>query len=67
MGMNENAVPKRKENLERMHEMEAGQEFFAEAVYGNHRSEDYWRRFLQTGRVADYLNYTASSAEDDCR
>lgn len=40
-------------------EMEAGAEFFSDAVYGDEGAEDYWRRFLQTGKISDYLNYAA--------
>ena len=27
-------------------------------------ADDYWQRFLKTGSVADYLNYSAFSREE---
>ena len=47
------------ERRTRAGQMEAGVEFFTDAVYGDDRSEDCWRRFLHTGKISDYLEYVA--------
>lgn len=46
---------------ERLHAMEAGREFFSEMLYGDGLADDYWKKFLQTGSISDYLKYTASN------
>ena len=61
MGSDRNNYTEEEETMEKLRQMEAGAEFFAESVYGDDRAEDYWRRFLQTGSVTDYLNYAASN------
>jgi len=48
------------EKKEKLRQIEAGREFFSDSVYGDLRAEDYWKRFLQTGSVSDYLKYTAN-------
>lgn len=30
-------------------------------------NSDYWERFEKTGRISDYLSYTACTAEDAIR
>ncbi len=59
MGTGREILREEEEKRERLREIEAGAEFFSDAVYGDEHSEDYWQRFLQTGSVADYLNYVA--------
>jgi len=44
--------------------LEIGKDFFPEDMIGYGASHEYWKRFWKTGRVEDYLNYTASSRED---
>ena len=61
MGIDRETLREEEEKRERLREIEAGAEFFSDAVYGDERSEDYWRRFLQTGSVSDYLKYAAST------
>ena len=61
MGIDRETYTEWEERREKLCQMEAGADFFAESVYGDERAEDYWRRFLQTGSVTDYLNYAASS------
>ena len=56
-----NTIRERRQEREHLYEMEAGREFFLGSVYGDGFAEDYWKRFLQTGSVLDYLNYTASN------
>ena len=56
MGADSEALP---EEEKRARQMETGAEFFAEAVYGDERAEDCWRRFLHTGKISDYLEYAA--------
>lgn len=58
MGADSETLPA-EEKRERTNEMEAGAEFFTDAVYGDEKSEDCWRRFLHTGRISDYLEYVA--------
>lgn len=61
MGIDRETLREEEEKREKLREIEAGAEFFSDAVYGDERSEDYWRRFLQTGSVSDYLSYAAST------
>lgn len=61
MGMDREALREEEERQQRLREIEAGEEFFSEAVYGDAHSEDCWRKFLQTGSVTDYLDYAAST------
>ena len=61
MGIDRETLREEEEKREKLREIEAGAEFFSDAVYGDERSEDYWRRFLQTGSVSDYLKYAAST------
>ena len=58
MGADSEALPE-EERRKRTSQMEAGAEFFAEAVYGDEHSEDCWRKFLHTGKISDYLEYAA--------
>lgn len=58
MGMDSEALPE-EERWKRTSQIEAGAEFFTEAVYGDGRAEDCWRKFLHTGRISDYLEYVA--------
>ena len=44
--------------------MEMGKEFYSGDTMGYGASNEYWKRFWQTGRVEDYLNYTANGRED---
>ena len=59
MGRDRETLREEEIKKQRLQEMEAGTEFFSDAVYGEDGAEDYWRRFLQTGRISDYLNYAA--------
>lgn len=61
MGIDRETLREEEEKREKLREIEAGAEFFSDAVYGDERSEDYWRRFLQTGSVSDYLKYAAKT------
>ena len=56
MGADSGALP---EEEKRAREMEAGAEFFTEALYGDERAQDCWKRFLHTGKISDYLDYVA--------
>ena len=59
MGRDRETLREEEIKKQRLQEMEAGAEFFSDAVYGEDGAEDYWRRFLQTGKISDYLNYAA--------
>lgn len=61
MGTDRETYAEWEERKQKLREIEAGAEFFTDAVYGDERAEDYWRKFLQTGSVSDYLNYAAST------
>lgn len=61
MGSDRESYTEWEERREKLRQMEAGADFFAESVYGDDRAEDCWKRFLQTGSVTDYLNYAASN------
>jgi len=61
MGADRESYAEWEEKKQKLSEVEAGAEFFSDAVYGDERAEDYWKRFLQTGHISDYLNYAAST------
>ncbi len=44
--------------------MELGLDMMPEEREGLKTANEYWQRFLKTGSVADYLNYTAFSREE---
>lgn len=64
MDYKKKALEIEKARKSKIKELEAGMEFYEEAVLGNGRSEDSWKRFLQTGKVEDYLDYTARTSEE---
>ncbi len=59
MKMDRNTSWDAEERKEDRKRMEAGEEFLEESVYGDDTSHDYWQRFLQTGKISDYLSYAA--------
>ena len=42
-------------------EMEVGEEFMPGQRLSEATANDYWQRFVKTGSISDYLNYTAHS------
>lgn len=59
MKMDRNTLWDEEERKEDRALIEAGEEFLEESLYGDDTSQDYWQRFLQTGKISDYLSYAA--------